>query len=56
MGKKVVVITGSPRKGGNSDLLAEAFITAAEARGHSEIGDHSNPMFVKMLCGMKIHE
>ena len=35
MGKKVVVITGSPRKGGNSDLLAEAFITAAEAKGHS---------------------
>lgn len=32
---KVVVITGSPRKGGNSDLLAEAFIHAAEEKGHS---------------------
>ena len=29
---KVVVITGSPRKGGNSDLLAEAFIDAAKAQ------------------------
>ena len=34
MSKKIVVITGSPRKGGNSDILAEAFITAAEGKGH----------------------
>lgn len=34
MSKNIVVITGSPRKGGNSDLLAEAFISAAEAKGH----------------------
>lgn len=34
MGKKIVVVTGSPRKGGNSDILAEAFITAAEGKGH----------------------
>ena len=33
--KNVVVITGSPRKGGNSDLLAEAFIKATEEKGHS---------------------
>jgi len=31
---KVVVITGSPRKNGNSDLLAQAFIDAAEKKGH----------------------
>lgn len=35
MSKNIVVITGSPRKGGNSDLLAEAFIAAAEGKGHS---------------------
>ena len=35
MSKNIVVITGSPRKGGNSDLLAEAFIDAAEKKGHS---------------------
>ena len=34
MSKKIVVVTGSPRKGGNSDLLAEAFIHAAEGKGH----------------------
>lgn len=31
-------------------------VVAAKDLGHSEIVDHSNPMFVKMLCGMKIHE
>ena len=30
---EIVVITGSPRKGGNSALMAEAFIKAAEAEG-----------------------
>lgn len=32
---EIVVITGSPRKGGNSALMAEAFIKAAEAEGHT---------------------
>ena len=32
--KKIVVITGSPRKNGNSLALAEAFIKAAEKKGH----------------------
>lgn len=35
MGKKIVVITGSPRKNGNSFAMTEAFINAAEAKGHS---------------------
>lgn len=35
MGKKIVVITGSPRKNGNSFALTEAFIEAAEKKGHS---------------------
>lgn len=35
MGKKVVVITGSPRKKGNSNAMAEAFIRACAAKGHS---------------------
>lgn len=34
MSKKILVLTGSPRRGGNSDLLAEAFIRGAEASGH----------------------
>ena len=34
MSKKIVVITGSPRKNGNSFAMTEAFIKAAEAKGH----------------------
>ena len=35
MSKKIVVITGSPRKEGNSFVMTEAFIQAAERRGHT---------------------
>lgn len=34
MSKKIVVITGSPRKNGNSFAMTEAFIMAVEAKGH----------------------
>ena len=33
MSKKIVVITGSPRKKGNSFAMTEAFIKAAEKKG-----------------------
>ena len=35
MGKNIVVITGSPRKGGNSFAMTDAFIQAAEGKGHT---------------------
>ena len=35
MSKKIVVITGSPRKNGNSFAMTEAFINAAQAKGHT---------------------
>ena len=35
MSKKVVVITGSPRKIGNSFAMTESFIKAAQEKGHS---------------------
>lgn len=35
MGKKIVVITGSPRKDGNSFAMTDAFIKAAEEKGHT---------------------
>ncbi len=35
MGKKIAVLTGSPRKKGNSFAMTDAFIRAAESRGHS---------------------
>lgn len=37
MSKKIVVITGSPRKNGNSFAMTDAFIKAAEAKGHTII-------------------
>lgn len=35
MSKKIVVITGSPRIDGNSFAMTDAFIRAAEEKGHS---------------------
>ena len=35
MSKKIVVITGSPRKSGNSFAMTDAFIKAAESKGHT---------------------
>ena len=32
---KILVITGSPRRGGNSDLMADEFIRGAKENGHS---------------------
>ena len=34
MSKKIVVITGSPRTNGNSFAMTDAFVRAAQARGH----------------------
>lgn len=35
MNKKIIVITGSPRRNGNSSAMADAFIKAAKEKGHS---------------------
>lgn len=37
MKKNILVLTGSPRKGGNSDLLADSFIEGAIKAGHKVI-------------------
>jgi multimeric flavodoxin WrbA len=37
MKKKILVLTGSPRNGGNSDLIADAFIKGALASGHEVV-------------------
>ena len=34
MSKKVLVLSGSPRKGGNSDTLCNEFIRGAKEAGH----------------------
>ena len=35
MSKKVLIISGSPRKGGNSDLLCDEFMRGAQDSGHT---------------------
>lgn len=35
MSKKIVVVTGSPRKKGNSFAMTDAFIKVAEEKGHT---------------------
>lgn len=34
MSKKILVLSGSPRKGGNSDLLCDEFVKGAQEAGH----------------------
>lgn len=35
MSKKILILNGSPRKGGNTSMLCDAFIEGAETAGHS---------------------
>lgn len=35
MKKKVLILSGTPRKGGNSDLLCDAFMNGAKDAGHN---------------------
>ena len=37
MNKKVLIISGSPRKGGNSDLLCDEFMRGAVEAGNEVI-------------------
>lgn len=34
MGKKILLLKGSPRRMGNSDLMADAFVRGAQSRGY----------------------
>lgn len=47
MSKKVLALSGSPRSGGNSDLLCDQFISGAQKAGH-----HAEKIF---LGDKKIH-
>ncbi|MGN0107394.1 MAG: flavodoxin family protein [Hominilimicola sp.] len=42
MNKKVLILSGSPRKGGNSDILCDEF-----ARGANENGNHVEKIFAR---------
>ena len=34
MSKKILILSGSPRKGGNSDILCDEFLRGAQGAGH----------------------
>ena len=53
MGKKIVVLTGSPRAGGNTDRMADAFISGAMAAGHEVTKFSTAQLNVKgcVACG-----
>lgn len=46
MGKNIVVLIGSPRKNGNTEILANAFIKGAEAAGNQVTKIHLSGMTV----------
>ena len=35
MSKRVLILSGSPRKGGNSDILCDEFLRGAQDAGHT---------------------
>jgi multimeric flavodoxin WrbA len=47
MKKKILVLTGSPRDGGNSDLMADAFIKGAHEAGHEVVKIKTNEKNVR---------
>lgn len=50
--KRILVVTGSGREGGNSDLLAEAFVKGAREAGHKVdvFSSARTPMLACMHC------
>ena len=42
MGKKVLILSSSPRRGGNSDMLCDQFILGAQ-----EAGNQTEKIFLK---------
>lgn len=57
-GKKVLVISSSPRRMGNSDLLADAFIEGAREAGHTveKVSLHDKKSaFARAVSGVRKH-
>lgn len=52
MKKHILVLTGSPRAGGNSDQMADAFIRGAQQAGHEVTKIHTASLNIKgcMAC------
>ena len=58
MSKRILILTGSPRTGGNSDRLAEAFAKGAEAAGNPALEEAYQPRTHQITgiqtCGRRI--
>ena len=50
MSKKIVVITGSPRKNGNSNAMADSFISAAKEKGNTVTKFDATKMNRRLSC------
>ncbi|MDL2217634.1 flavodoxin family protein [Christensenellaceae bacterium OttesenSCG-928-M15] len=51
MGKKILVINGSPRKQGNTELLVDAFLEGVRESGHEAHAFHLHEMNVHPCIG-----
>lgn len=51
MSKNIIVITGSPRNNGNSEILADAFIKGAESSGNNVTKINLNKLKVNSCIG-----
>ena len=53
MGKSILVLTGSSRRGGNSDKMADAFIAGAVEAGHAAVKFEATSAEIKgcRACG-----
>ena len=53
MAKNILVLTGSPRCGGNSDRMADAFIRGAQTAGHTVTKISTAQLHVQGCAGLR---
>ena len=54
MSKKVLILSGSPRKGGNSDILCDEFLRGAQDAGHKAEKIHASGYLAKKFRTVKV--
>jgi len=53
MSKTVLVLSSSPRRGGNSDLLCDQFVSGAHAAGHPVEKVFLKDVKINLLHGLR---
>lgn len=56
MGKKIVVLSTSPRMGGNSEMMADAFIRGAAEAGHEAEKIHLYDKKIELINSVRIKQ